>query len=135
MRKPACWCSKTISPHCVEQLRAACPSIERWVAIDGPTPAGRPHRTKTCSRTAGCERPELSSFDEDEIAELFYTSGSTGTPKGVMLSHRTMFIHALTVGAPAFNHDNSVELHTIPAVPRQRLGPAADRHHERHSSR
>ena len=27
----------------VEQLRAACPSIERWVSIDGPVPPSGPH--------------------------------------------------------------------------------------------
>jgi fatty-acyl-CoA synthase len=59
-------------------------------------------------------RPELRSFKEEEIAELFYTSGSTGTPKGVMLSHRTLYLHALAV-AGTFNHDDTaVELHTIP---------------------
>ncbi len=60
------------------------------------------------------ERPDLRSFDEGQIAELFYTSGSTGTPQGVMLSHRTLYLHALAV-AGTFNHDdNGVELHTIP---------------------
>ena len=43
------------------------------------------------------DRPDIFSFDENEIAELFYTSGSTGTPKGVMLSHRTLYLHALAV--------------------------------------
>jgi fatty-acyl-CoA synthase len=59
-------------------------------------------------------RADIFSYDEDAIAELFYTSGSTGTPKGVMLSHRTVYMHAMAV-AGTFNRDDSaVELHTIP---------------------
>ena len=57
---------------------------------------------------------DITSYDEDEIAELFYTSGSTGTPKGVTLSHRTLYLHALnSVGCMDLNH-HGVELHTIP---------------------
>jgi fatty-acyl-CoA synthase len=98
---------------CVEQLRAACPSVQRWVAIDGPSP----HADLTYEELLAAgriDRPDILSFDEDEIAELFYTSGSTGTPKGVMLAHRTLYLHALAV-ACAFNRDDTaVELHTIP---------------------
>jgi fatty-acyl-CoA synthase len=43
------------------------------------------------------ERADIMSYDENSIAELFYTSGSTGTPKGVMLSHRTVYMHAMAV--------------------------------------
>jgi fatty-acyl-CoA synthase len=97
----------------VRQLRAACPAVGRWVSIDGPSPESDLTFEDLLSR-GRIERPELRSFDEDEIAELFYTSGSTGTPKGVMLSHRTLYLHALAV-AGTFNHDdNAVELHTIP---------------------
>jgi fatty-acyl-CoA synthase len=97
----------------VRQLRATCPAIGRWVSIDGPTPEADLTFEELLS-LGRIERPELRSFDEDEIAELFYTSGSTGTPKGVMLSHRTLYLHALAV-AGTFNHDdNAVELHTIP---------------------
>ncbi|HVW83902.1 MAG TPA: long-chain-fatty-acid--CoA ligase [Bryobacteraceae bacterium] len=60
------------------------------------------------------ERPDILSYDEDAIAELFYTSGSTGTPKGVMLSHRTIYMHALAVAGQFNQDDNAVELHTIP---------------------
>ena len=57
---------------------------------------------------------DIFSYDEDSIAELFYTSGSTGTPKGVMLSHRTVYLHALgCVGSMDINPEG-VELHTIP---------------------
>ena len=98
---------------CVQQLRAMCPTVRRWVAIDGPSPQADLSFEELLSQ-GRIERPGLRSFDEDEIAELFYTSGSTGTPKGVMLSHRTLYLHALAV-AGTFNHDdNAVELHTIP---------------------
>ncbi len=60
------------------------------------------------------ERADVLSFDEDSIAELFYTSGSTGTPKGVMLSHRTIYLHAMAVAGVFSTDDNAVELHTIP---------------------
>jgi fatty-acyl-CoA synthase len=64
--------------------------------------------------TGTAQRADILTYDEDSIAELFYTSGSTGTPKGVMLSHRTVYMHAMAV-AGVFNHDdNAVELHTIP---------------------
>jgi fatty-acyl-CoA synthase len=87
-------------------LRQMCPAVVRWVEIG-------PEYEELLGR-GRIERPDIFSFDEDEIAELFYTSGSTGTPKGVMLSHRTLYLHALAVGG-TFNHDdNGVELHTIP---------------------
>jgi fatty-acyl-CoA synthase len=64
--------------------------------------------------TGTAQRADVLTYDENSIAELFYTSGSTGTPKGVMLSHRTIYMHAMAV-AGVFNHDdNAVELHTIP---------------------
>jgi fatty-acyl-CoA synthase len=60
------------------------------------------------------QRPDPFSIDENAIAELFYTSGSTGTPKGVMLSHRTLYLHALYVANIFCKDDTGVELHTIP---------------------
>lgn len=60
------------------------------------------------------ERADILTYDEDSIAELFYTSGSTGTPKGVMLSHRTVYMHAMAVAGVFSNDDNAGELHTIP---------------------
>ena len=60
------------------------------------------------------ERADIASYDEDSIAELFYTSGSTGTPKGVMLSHRTVYMHAMAVAGTFNRDDHAVEMHTIP---------------------
>jgi fatty-acyl-CoA synthase len=64
--------------------------------------------------TGSAERADILTYDEDSIAELFYTSGSTGTPRGVMLSHRTVYMHAMAVAGVFSHDDNWVELHTIP---------------------
>ena len=73
----------------IEQLRSSCPSIERFVEL------GDPYEQLLAAATP--ERVDIMQIDENTIAELFYTSGSTGTPKGVMLSHRTLYLHALSV--------------------------------------
>ena len=52
--------------------------------------------------------------DENEVAELFYTSGTTARPKGVMLTHRNLFLHAMSVMWALKNDDSEVQLHTIP---------------------
>jgi fatty-acyl-CoA synthase len=98
----------------VTAFHEVCPSIKRYLAIDGPVPEADVTYEELLSRDR-IERPELFSFDENEIAELFYTSGSTGTPKGVALSHRTLYLHALAClsSTPEF-FDTDVALHTIP---------------------
>ena len=90
----------------VEQLRAACPAVHRWIET-GPAYEELLGRGRI-------QRPDIFTFDEREIAELFYTSGSTGTPKGVTLSHRTLYLHMLAVSATFYNDETMVELHTIP---------------------
>jgi fatty-acyl-CoA synthase len=97
----------------VDVFRKACPSIERYVAIDTPVPQADSTFEELLSHSR-LNRPDIFSFDENEIAELFYTSGSTGTPKGVMLSHRTIYLHALSASASARHNETEVELHTIP---------------------
>jgi len=97
----------------VETIRPSCPAIERYVSIDAPVAEAHFTYSELLSR-GRIERPDLFSFDENEIAELFYTSGSTGTPKGVTLSHRTIYLHALGVTGSITQIDSFVELHTIP---------------------
>ena len=90
----------------IEHLRPACPAVERWIAT-GP----EYEALLSSSRAA---RPDPFAIDENAICELFYTSGSTGTPKGVMLSHRTVYLHAISVAGIMFHDDRGVDLHTIP---------------------
>ncbi|MGH9661916.1 MAG: long-chain-fatty-acid--CoA ligase [Bryobacteraceae bacterium] len=90
----------------VEQLRPVCRGIEKYVSLDDGY-------EDLLAR--GAPAPiDYFQIDENSIAELFYTSGSTGTPKGVTLSHRTLYLHALSVAGTFNNDDNAVELHTIP---------------------
>lgn len=97
----------------VEELRKHCSSIKAYVAIDQPVPQADLFLEDLMARDR-ISRPDIFSFDENEIAEIFYTSGSTGTPKGVMLSHRTLYVHALAILSTFQCKDTDVELHTIP---------------------
>ena len=97
----------------VAAFRKCCPGIQRCVAIGSPAPEADLTYEELLSR-GRISRPDLLSFDENEIAELFYTSGSTGTPKGVMLSHRNVYLHALNVLSSGDIQDTDVTLHTIP---------------------
>ena len=108
----------------VESFRTTVPSIEASFLLDG-------HREETwlSPRTYDEMLSDSSPYDcdfmqvdEDSVAELFYTSGSSDRPKGVMLTHRNVYLHALSVMAagqtsPATLGDmscQSVLLHTIP---------------------
>jgi len=52
--------------------------------------------------------------DEDAIATINYTSGTTARPKGVELTHRNLWVNALTFGLHAGVTDRDVYLHTLP---------------------
>lgn len=51
---------------------------------------------------------------EDATATINYTSGTTARPKGVQLTHRNIWINALTFGLHASVSDRDVYLHTLP---------------------
>jgi fatty-acyl-CoA synthase len=97
----------------VERLRKLLPGVEWWVCIgDKAGPADLVYEEIIDQGRA--ERADVFSYDEMSIAELFYTSGSTGTPKGVMLSHRTVYLHGLSVALQCHRPETIVDLHTIP---------------------
>jgi acyl-CoA synthetase (AMP-forming)/AMP-acid ligase II len=52
--------------------------------------------------------------DEDATATINYTSGTTARPKGVQITHRNIWVNALTFGWHAGVSDRDVYLHTLP---------------------
>lgn len=44
------------------------------------------------------EEPAAWEPDEDATASINYTSGTTARPKGVQLTHRTLWLHAVSIG-------------------------------------
>jgi fatty-acyl-CoA synthase len=90
----------------VEQLRPECPAIERFISLD--------QEYESFIDSGEPQRADIFRYDENAVAELFYTSGSTGTPKGVMLTHRTLYLHGLDVATCYKDTPTMVDLHTIP---------------------
>lgn len=97
----------------VAKLRPECPEINRYVTLDEMVPSAD-LTIEELMDSAAAERADVFKVDENSVAELFYTSGSTGTPKGVTLSHRTLYLHALTVAGMFKEVEKLVDLHTIP---------------------
>ena len=97
----------------VEKLRPLCSSTQRYVTIDDKIPVADLTYEELIDKGVA-ERADVFAIDENSVAELFYTSGSTGTPKGVQLTHRTLYLHALSICSMFREIETMVDLHTIP---------------------
>ncbi len=108
----------------VESFRAMVPSIESFYLLDGQQQADwiAPGSYDQLLADASPIQCDFTQIDEDSIAELFYTSGSSDRPKGVVLTHRNVYLHALSVIAASQTSPSTLEemccksvlLHTIP---------------------
>ncbi|GGR38018.1 AMP-binding protein [Streptomyces netropsis] len=52
--------------------------------------------------------------DENAVATINYTSGTSARPKGVALTHRSIWLNAMTFGVHARIWEGDVYLHTLP---------------------
>ncbi len=132
----------------VESFRALVPSVEFFFLLDGEPRVNwlKPLNYDDLLAETSPYESDFTEVDEDSVAELFYTSGSSDRPKGVMLTHRNVYLHALSVIAagqtsPITLEDmscRSVLLHTHSTFSCQWLGHGAHHHgcrrHARHAS-
>lgn len=58
--------------------------------------------------------PRLWEPDENATACINYTSGTTARPKGVQITHRNIWVNAVTFAMHAQAGDRDVYLHTLP---------------------
>ena len=58
--------------------------------------------------------PRAWAPDEDATATINYTSGTTARPKGVQMTHRNIWVNAVTFGWHTTVTDRDVYLHTLP---------------------
>ena len=75
-------------------------TLERVIVI-GDAP-GLPDSVLRYEQLLAAERPEFTWPDLDELsaAAMCHTTGTTGDPKGVVYSHRSIYLHALTICSP-----------------------------------
>jgi len=62
----------------------------------------------------GVEPVPWEEPDEDVVATINYTSGTTARPKGVEITHRNIWVNAVTFALHAGVTDRDVYLHTLP---------------------
>ncbi|MEU9581731.1 AMP-binding protein [Streptomyces chilikensis] len=62
----------------------------------------------------GVEPRPWSRPDEDATATVNYTSGTTARPKGVQLTHRNIWVDAVTFGLHARAWERDVYMHVLP---------------------
>jgi fatty-acyl-CoA synthase len=103
----------------IESIRSDIPSVEHFFLLEAMADAPAWIEGTYEDLLAGASpAPPFPlgqyPFEEDDVAEIFYTSGTTGKPKGVMLTHRNLFMHAMSLMAVEFMDQTDIQVHLIP---------------------
>jgi fatty-acyl-CoA synthase len=106
---------KTFLPV-VESFRSKLSSVKEFYLLDAAPqqPWLAPQNYEQIIAEAKPAQIDITTVDENAVAELFYTSGTSANPKGVMLTHRNVYLHALNACISIHAEPDPVELHTIP---------------------
>jgi fatty-acyl-CoA synthase len=99
-----------------ESFHKDIPAVKTLCQLNGAPEASwlSPDNYEALLEAATPYRADITSVDENSLAELFYTSGTSADPKGVMLTHRNIYLHAHNVCLGFQIENGAVELHTIP---------------------
>ncbi|MFZ1918156.1 MAG: long-chain-fatty-acid--CoA ligase [Terriglobales bacterium] len=100
----------------VDSFRQDLRTVRSFHQLDG-TPQAVWLSTRTYEQMLAAATPyrgDLMEFDENAVAEMFYTSGTSASPKGVMLTHRNVYLHALSIALYHHTRFEDVLMHTIP---------------------
>src|SRR6202167_6782828 len=100
----------------VDSFRQSVSTVQTFFMLDAAAQGAwlSPRNYEDILAAATPYRADVMDFDENSLAELFYTSGTSAEPKGVMLTHRNVYLHALPVVMTFMTKPDSVNLHTIP---------------------
>ena len=100
----------------IESFRPSIPAVEKFFLLDSVPQAAwlSPKSYEEMLAAATPYSPDIVQFDEQSLAELFYTSGTSAHPKGVALTHRNLYLHALSVCITFRTSSDAAQLHTIP---------------------
>ena len=73
----------------------------KHIIVIGEAP-GLPDNLLRYEKLLAAEKPEFRwpDLDERSAAAMCHTTGTTGDPKGVVYSHRSIYLHALSICAP-----------------------------------
>lgn len=76
----------------VDTIRALCPDVTHWVALEGVQSGWHDYEALVANATADFMRAAIA---ETDLLTINYTSGTTARPKGVMITHRNAYLNAI----------------------------------------
>jgi fatty-acyl-CoA synthase len=97
----------------IENIKASLSATQHYVVVEGQAGGLATHEYEALLATGSADYRPLE-FDENDIAELFYTSGTTGQPKGVALTHRSLHLHGIYSALSLKFGDDDVIIHVVP---------------------